>query len=102
MNSSERSNSIGQSGPVGVAPAWLEMQAVDALGPLTREALQEAPFSILALPIVQACEGRFDPRDPRVDRVLANNVKTMCRDVLLLDCSEQDADLGLKPIRRWR
>ena len=99
-----------------IGPSEDEMVALDALGPLTRRALCDAPVRYSAVPILLQIrefeEGqrarfpehvrdrfRIDPAEPIFDQMVADGLREDARQLLLRDRSEYDAQLGLKPLR---
>jgi len=82
---------------------------MERLGPLTRQALAEAPIQILAYPILSQIlairpvpgndEIRLDPQDPRLDACLAEGVRKEALKNLLIDRDPIDAHSGIIPLR---
>lgn len=76
-----------------------EMAAVDSFGPLTRRAFNEGPLSVLAAITLREVEPyHLDLQDPRVDAALAEGLRKLFLDLLLLDRPREDAELGLRPL----
>lgn len=92
-----------------------EMNALDALGPLTRRAIHELPVRMAAIPILQELQA-FEKRelekipedrrhlyqirfsDPRLDQHVADGIRAAAKVALMEQLSEEDADRGIKPI----
>ena len=88
-----------------------ELEAQDAFGPMTRQAIYDSPIAVLAWPMLQQIiefnEKRaalnlppVNPLDPMVDASIAKGVRDQAFTTILKDRSEQDARLAMKPIRR--
>ena len=83
-----------------------EMEAFDALGPLTRLAIETSPIKILAAAILaqvrnlQITNPWMDPKHAMIDERLAMAVRAMGRQVLTADRDERDVVLGMTPIKK--
>lgn len=104
-----QSNAGTIQAPQALAEIGAEMAALDALGPLTRRAITEAPIAVLAAPILAQIQthnakgGRqVDVREAEVDRHLALAVGRLCYSIIAKDRDEHDAVLGLRPLRARR
>jgi hypothetical protein len=92
-----------------------EMEALDALGPLTRRAICESPIRISAQPILQQLQEfeqkqlvtipvevrhlyRLNFSEPRLDQFVAAGITEDSRQKLLKDCAEVDANAGVIPL----
>ena len=94
-----RGTNAACAAPLHVVPREVEMAARDSFGPLTRRAFDEAPISILAShTLAELSPHSLNLQDPAIDRALADGVRRLCLDILLLDRERQDAELGLRPL----
>lgn len=92
-----------------------EMAALEELGPLTRRAICDAPIRFSAVPILQQLKEfeqeqlkkipeevrsryRINFSDPALDAHVARGLVEESRRLLLKDCTEQDANLGVIPL----
>lgn len=92
-------------------PRQDEMAALDSLGPLTRAMIHQSPIRFSAAAILQQFRefeekqrARFpglnlDPKDPRLDRMIAEQLPMQALDAIRKDRSEEDAQVGIKPLR---
>jgi hypothetical protein len=97
-----------------------EFDAFDQLGPMLRTALCDSPIKSSSVAIVQQIQEKneqiriendrrrvygmpparlLDPKDPQLDAYLARAFLAMNAQNLMKDRSEEDAMLGIKPIR---
>lgn len=85
-----------------------ELEAFDALGPNARQAIRDAPVKWLATAIViqiKEAEKQYGPMDlqnPDLDRNIARGIMLQSMQLLMKDRSFEDAELGIKPLRRRR
>lgn len=99
------SNGGAHGGVIGIVSFADEGNAFDSFGPEVRRALQEAPIKVLAAAILKECQqANIDPTNPFVDHHIAGNILRGTLRVLLVDRSEEDAKLGMRPMvaRRTR
>jgi hypothetical protein len=102
-------NAVGQGGMIATVHIRVELDAMEQLGPLTRAAIADAPFNVLAKPILDQIlairpvpgrdDIRLDPKDPRLDACMADGVHKEAFKRLLVDRSEVDARSGVIPLR---
>ena len=93
-----------------------EMNALDQLGPLTRQAIYDSPIRYSAGAVLKQIRdyeeqqrklvpemfrSRFciDPRHQDIDRAVADGLVKNSVEIVLRDRSEVDAMLGVKPLR---
>ena len=93
-----------------------EMAALDALGPVTRQAIYDSPIRYSALPILKQvldfeeeqrqklpehlrAAFRIDPKDPRLDLNIARDLREDSLKTILKDRSAEDANAGVIPLR---
>ena len=98
------------------APKGDEMEALDTLGPLTRAMIHESPIRFSAAAILkqfrdfeekqrakfpERVRDRFhlDPQDPRLDRMIAEQLPEQSLETIRKDRSEEDAQAGIRPLR---
>lgn len=108
-------NDGGHTIEVRIGTMQDEMQALDALGPITRRAIYELPMRISAAAVLlelknfeekellKIPEGRrhlycISFSDPRLDQYVADGLREAARETLKRDFTEQEADYGMKPI----
>ena len=102
---------------VGIVHTASELEAFDTLGPSARQALRDSPIKWLATAIVLQIreaeeqyrqklpehmrEGFYlDLQNPDLDRNIARGLMQQSVQQLLKDRSPEDAELGIKPLRR--
>lgn len=93
-----------------------EMNALDALGPLTRQMIHNMPLRWSALAITRQIQDfedkqrlkfpehvrhlfKIDPKDPRFDQMVADQLVEQALDAVRKDRSEEDAQMGVTPLR---
>lgn len=108
-------NDGGHSVIVLIGPTNLEMAALEQIGPKARRAIRDAPLRISAQPILQQLKEfeqeqlkrippevrqnyRMNFADPVFDEFVARGIREEARNMLMNDCSEQDANLGVTPL----
>jgi hypothetical protein len=96
-----------------------EYEAYDQLGPCTRQMLRDSPLPWLAFAIVKQLRDEedrirqslpewqrdsfhIDLKDPQLDRNIARGIMTQSMQVMQRDRSEEDARLGMQPLRLRR
>lgn len=96
-----------------------EYEAYDQLGPCTRQVLRDSPLPWLAFAIVKQIRDEedrirknlpewqrdsfhIDMKDPRLDRNIAAGIMGQSMKVMQRDRSEEDARLGMQPLRPRR
>lgn len=98
-----RGTNATDTGPLAIVATAEETAAFDALGPLTRDTLRNAPFKVLAAPILkEARQHGLDPCDPGIDAQFAANLKGGMYNALLEDREPADAALGVRPLQARR
>jgi len=96
-------SNVSSPGVIGAASVEAESEAFDALGPMLRTVLRDAPVKVLAAPIMREVQAmRIDPRDPAVDATLACNLAHNIEMLLRVDRSAQDAAAAMHPLQAKR
>lgn len=115
------SNTGNHSGVTGNVPAVLDLAALDDLGPSTRSVITSAPIKMLAYPVMMQIMDRndqiekeneaivaaggthlkpyLDPKDPRLDEVIANGLLRYQLDLLAAEREIEFATAGIIPLR---
>lgn len=93
-----------------------EMNALDALGPLTRQAIYDSPIRYAAVSVMQQIKEfeaqqrlkypenvrhllHLDPAQPDLDRNIAEGLNQHSKTVIARDRSQLDAEIGVIPLR---
>jgi hypothetical protein len=103
----KRGDNVGSSAAIiGRVDSRFEMECYEQLGPLSRQAINEAPLKILAAPIVidikkffEEKKIDFDLHAQKLDASIAKGIRGDTLRTILKDRTEQDALLGMKPLR---
>jgi hypothetical protein len=82
-------------------PVEEEMAALEKLGRNSRQSLYDAPMKISALSILNdIVSAGYDPKDPDIDRFVSRGIMVESMRVIMRDRSKEDAELGVRPLRR--
>jgi len=99
------SNAGEIKGGQAIVSAIDEMAALDAFGPMARNAFYNSSIKVLALSVLEQIQeqqktGAFpmNIKEPEIDRWLAERVMMGCYHIILGDRAEIDARLGCQPL----
>lgn len=114
------SNTGNHQGVMGAVPSVYDLAALDDLGPLTRSVIVNGPLKTLAYPVMKQIMDRndkieeqnqarqvagldpypyLDPREPRLDELIANSVLQYQLELMSKDRELEFATAGIIPLR---